>query len=76
MSKTTTAFKYFKYIPFILISLINISYSAVNTQAEVGNIEGDVAVEQGNLRYSVPLATPSGLNGIEPSLSISYKQGG
>ncbi len=49
---------------------------AINTNAEVGNLEGDVQVEQGNLSYTVPIATPSGINGIQPGLSITYKQGG
>lgn len=74
-------FKHNHYVRFLSILLSTafastLSASPLNKSALVGNIEGDVNVEQGNLRYTVPLSTPTGVNGVEPSLSVTYKQGG
>ncbi|MDN3675585.1 FG-GAP-like repeat-containing protein [Flavobacterium branchiarum] len=43
------------------------------TSSEVGTTEGQLSVSlAGNANYSIPIAVPPGINGVEPRVSLNY----
>jgi len=43
------------------------------TSAEVGVTDGELSVSlNGNANYTIPIAVPKGINGVEPTISLSY----
>ncbi|PWQ92288.1 SpvB/TcaC N-terminal domain-containing protein, partial [Leucothrix pacifica] len=52
---------------------IFLSFSSYANQL-IGSLEGEVSVEQGVASWNIGIDVPSGVNGIAPSLGISYHQ--
>ncbi|MBL4761318.1 MAG: VCBS repeat-containing protein [Gammaproteobacteria bacterium] len=64
--------------PFIGSEALFIGSSANgNTDASIGKINGTFGVgEDGSANYSIPIAVPPGINGVQPSLSLEYNSNG
>ncbi len=52
------------------LGMTSISFAAL-----VGALEGELKVQSGTAVYQLPVTVPKGKNGLNPSLSITYKQG-
>ena len=53
------------------------SLAMTNSAANVvGSTEGTLRVEQGTMYYSIPIALPKGIAGMEPELSLDYSSMG
>ncbi|MEN2486653.1 RHS repeat-associated core domain-containing protein [Flavobacterium sp. B11] len=54
-------------------NLLTASNSLTGSSAETGILEGELFISlNGNANYTVPIKVPQGINGIEPSVSITY----
>ena len=61
----------------VLFMVVGLSVSGVSVGADiVGSTEGELRVEQGTMYYSIPLALPKGVAGMEPELSLNYSSMG
>ncbi|MCM0665641.1 FG-GAP-like repeat-containing protein [Flavobacterium tyrosinilyticum] len=54
-------------------NLLSAANSLTGSSAETGILEGDLSISlNGNANYTVPIKVPKGINGIEPSVNITY----
>ncbi|TCN60925.1 hypothetical protein D0809_03355 [Flavobacterium circumlabens] len=57
----------------ILFLSFSFYISAQTTSTEVGTTEGQLTVSlTGNANYTIPIAVPPGINGVEPEIGLSY----
>lgn len=45
----------------------------VNTNLQVGSIEGSATVSQGSANYTIPIQLPAGTNNVVPSVTVMYQ---
>lgn len=66
--------KYFSNASSAFLGLGLVPLISMNVMAEdvVGNLSGEFAVNSGQLSYTLPIATPKGIHGLQPSISIAY----
>lgn len=78
--------KYFKSTIGKVKSITNASYledptpgydRVLSTSANIGSIPGSYSVNpSGAATYSIPIATPKGINGLKPKIAINYNSRG
>jgi RHS repeat-associated protein len=64
------------YLSILFLSFsffISAQTTPTGSSAEVGTTEGQLTVSlAGNANYTVPIAVPPGINGVEPQIGLSY----
>ncbi|OMH38975.1 RHS repeat-associated core domain-containing protein [Motiliproteus sp. MSK22-1] len=75
LSRRWTPFTVASLLAALVTALLMVSAPQV-TADEVGSIEGDFKVDNGGAAsYSIPLALPPGIAGLEPKLTLNYRSG-